>query len=89
MSLPQTSGVVETRSAGPHAGEGMQGHGLAALQSDGRPSSKKPKIPRPTELLSCPRCGGSDTKFCYYNNYNVSQPRYYCKVSGASRHTPC
>lgn len=28
----------------------------------------------------CPRCKSLDTKFCYYNNYNVKQPRYFCKV---------
>ncbi|KAL1561166.1 dof zinc finger protein DOF5.3-like [Salvia divinorum] len=28
---------------------------------------------------SCPRCFSSNTKFCYYNNYSVSQPRYFCK----------
>ncbi|XP_066394498.1 dof zinc finger protein MNB1A-like [Miscanthus floridulus] len=27
----------------------------------------------------CPRCGSRDTKFCYYNNYNTSQPRHFCK----------
>ncbi|XP_002460395.2 dof zinc finger protein MNB1A [Sorghum bicolor] len=27
----------------------------------------------------CPRCGARDTKFCYYNNYNTSQPRHFCK----------
>ncbi|KAB1220935.1 Dof zinc finger protein DOF1.2 [Morella rubra] len=27
----------------------------------------------------CPRCGSSNTKFCYYNNYSLSQPRYFCK----------
>ncbi|GMI72808.1 hypothetical protein HRI_000950100 [Hibiscus trionum] len=30
--------------------------------------------------LKCPRCGSSNTKFCYYNNYNKSQPRYFCKT---------
>ncbi|KAL5730216.1 hypothetical protein ACHQM5_003066 [Ranunculus cassubicifolius] len=29
--------------------------------------------------LNCPRCDSLNTKFCYYNNYNRSQPRYYCK----------
>ncbi|KAI3759743.1 hypothetical protein L6452_07776 [Arctium lappa] len=29
--------------------------------------------------LNCPRCDSSNTKFCYYNNYNLSQPRHYCK----------
>ncbi|CAI9271583.1 unnamed protein product [Lactuca saligna] len=27
----------------------------------------------------CPRCGSSSTKFCYYNNYSLTQPRYFCK----------
>ncbi|KAF8405114.1 hypothetical protein HHK36_010012 [Tetracentron sinense] len=31
------------------------------------------------EHLPCPRCDSTNTKFCYYNNYNLSQPRYFCK----------
>eukprot|EP00250_Pteridium_aquilinum_P013363 c21294_g1_i1 orf=407-2875(-) len=27
----------------------------------------------------CPRCHSVDTKFCYFNNYNVNQPRHFCK----------
>ncbi|CAN8325446.1 unnamed protein product [Cochlearia groenlandica] len=27
----------------------------------------------------CPRCNSNNTKFCYYNNYSMSQPRYTCK----------
>ncbi|KAE8665042.1 Dof zinc finger protein DOF3.5 [Hibiscus syriacus] len=27
----------------------------------------------------CPRCASANTKFCYYNNYSLSQPRYFCK----------
>ncbi|MFS8030297.1 putative transcription factor C2C2-Dof family [Helianthus anomalus] len=29
--------------------------------------------------LNCPRCDSYNTKFCYYNNYTPSQPRYCCK----------
>ncbi|CAL9053282.1 unnamed protein product [Musa banksii] len=29
--------------------------------------------------LRCPRCESTNTKFCYYNNYNLSQPRHFCK----------
>ncbi|KAK8481701.1 hypothetical protein V6N13_023375 [Hibiscus sabdariffa] len=32
------------------------------------------------EPLKCPRCDSSNTKFCYYNNYNKSQPRHFCKA---------
>ncbi|KAL3532174.1 hypothetical protein ACH5RR_005695 [Cinchona calisaya] len=28
---------------------------------------------------ACPRCGSTNTKFCYYNNYSLTQPRYFCK----------
>ncbi|XP_074287765.1 uncharacterized protein LOC141612917 [Silene latifolia] len=31
------------------------------------------------EQLRCPRCDSANTKFCYYNNYNLSQPRHFCK----------
>ncbi|CAA2994253.1 dof zinc finger [Olea europaea subsp. europaea] len=31
------------------------------------------------QALKCPRCDSLDTKFCYYNNYNQSQPRHFCK----------
>ncbi|KAG2666490.1 hypothetical protein I3843_15G061400 [Carya illinoinensis] len=35
--------------------------------------------PPQTQPLPCPRCGSTSTKFCYYNNYNLSQPRHFCK----------
>lgn len=33
----------------------------------------------PEEPLKCPRCNSVNTKFCYYNNNNLSQPRHLCK----------
>ncbi|GAB2240320.1 hypothetical protein Droror1_Dr00020838 [Drosera rotundifolia] len=33
-----------------------------------------------SEPLKCPRCDSKNTKFCYYNNYNKSQPRHFCKA---------
>ncbi|KAF1002320.1 cyclic dof factor 1-like [Apium graveolens] len=36
-------------------------------------------LKKPDKILPCPRCNSMDTKFCYYNNYNVSQPRHFCK----------
>ncbi|CAL9089985.1 unnamed protein product, partial [Musa textilis] len=34
---------------------------------------------QPKQNLRCPRCESTNTKFCYYNNYNLSQPRHFCK----------
>ncbi|CAN4077422.1 unnamed protein product [Withania somnifera] len=32
------------------------------------------------DLKHCPRCNSTNTKFCYYNNYSLSQPRFFCKT---------
>lgn len=40
----------------------------------------RPNLPKPTGIVPCPRCKSNDTKFCYYNNYNINQPRYYCRA---------
>ncbi|XP_027923943.1 cyclic dof factor 3-like isoform X2 [Vigna unguiculata] len=36
-------------------------------------------LKKPDKILHCPRCNSLDTKFCYFNNYNVNQPRHFCK----------
>ncbi|KAE8709448.1 Dof zinc finger protein DOF4.6 [Hibiscus syriacus] len=35
---------------------------------------------RPPEQLNCPRYNSTNTKFCYYNNYSLTQTRYFCKT---------
>ncbi|QCD84375.1 dof zinc finger protein DOF4.4-like [Vigna unguiculata] len=34
--------------------------------------------PKPQQ--KCPRCNSTNTKFCYFNNYSLSQPRHFCKT---------
>ncbi|XP_074568996.1 uncharacterized protein LOC141825514 [Curcuma longa] len=36
--------------------------------------------PQLSPLVRCPRCDSTNTKFCYYNNYSLSQPRHFCKA---------
>ncbi|KAJ8761532.1 hypothetical protein K2173_001667 [Erythroxylum novogranatense] len=57
------------------------------LQAQTLELSKPPQIRRQqgqklhqSEPLKCPRCDSTNTKFCYYNNYNKSQPRHFCKT---------
>ncbi|KAI4354454.1 hypothetical protein L6164_003314 [Bauhinia variegata] len=52
-------------------------------------------IPMPETALKCPRCESTNTKFCYFNNYSLSQPRHFCKTcrrywtrNGALRNVP-
>ncbi|PON59148.1 Zinc finger, Dof-type [Trema orientale] len=42
-------------------------------------SSKDKALKKPDKVLPCPRCNSLETKFCYFNNYNVNQPRHFCK----------
>ncbi|XP_072966706.1 dof zinc finger protein DOF5.8-like [Typha angustifolia] len=37
------------------------------------------QFPEAEQQVKCPRCESTNTKFSYYNNYNLSQPRHYCK----------
>ncbi|THU54676.1 hypothetical protein C4D60_Mb10t27650 [Musa balbisiana] len=53
------------------------------------------KIGQPEQALRCPRCDSTNTKFCYFNNYSLSQPRHFCKAcrrywtrGGALRNVP-
>ncbi|PWA85042.1 DOF transcription factor 6 [Artemisia annua] len=41
---------------------------------------KKTIRPQKPQAINCPRCNSTHTKFCYYNNYSLSQPRYFCKT---------
>lgn len=46
-------------------------------QSQPQPQPPQQQPPPPQK---CPRCDSLNTKFCYYNNYSLSQPRYFCKT---------
>ncbi|XP_011071866.1 dof zinc finger protein DOF5.6 isoform X2 [Sesamum indicum] len=45
-----------------------------------RPLIERRLRPPHEQSLKCPRCDSTHTKFCYYNNYSLSQPRYFCKT---------
>ncbi|KAK1408289.1 hypothetical protein QVD17_39937 [Tagetes erecta] len=62
----------------------------------GRSGGRNTSTLRPPEQISkCPRCDSSNTKFCYYNNYSLAQPRHFYKAckrywtkGGALRNVP-
>ncbi|XP_058104855.1 dof zinc finger protein DOF4.6 [Magnolia sinica] len=45
-----------------------------------RPLMERRARPQKEQALNCPRCNSTNTKFCYYNNYSLTQPRYFCKT---------
>ncbi|XP_062222469.1 dof zinc finger protein 2-like isoform X1 [Phragmites australis] len=62
----QRAGAPAPATAAPGAGAG------AGTERRPRPQKEK--------ALNCPRCNSTNTKFCYYNNYSLQQPRYFCKT---------
>ncbi|KAK7362822.1 hypothetical protein VNO77_04946 [Canavalia gladiata] len=53
-----------------------------SMGSSGRVMEKPSQdlVQQQQQALKCPRCDSSNTKFCYYNNYSLSQPRHFCKA---------
>lgn len=84
----------------PGGGGGSDSGGVGGGTGSIRPVSmtdraRLAKIPQPEAGLKCPRCESTNTKFCYFNNYNLSQPRHFCKTcrrywtrGGALRNVP-
>ncbi|KAL1323107.1 dof zinc finger protein DOF5.1 isoform X1 [Arachis ipaensis] len=82
---PPTTAVVV-------GGGGYQGSIRPGSMAD---RARLAKIHQPDVSLKCPRCESTNTKFCYYNNYSLSQPRHFCKTcrrywtrGGALRNVP-
>jgi len=94
---PDMATIVAAASGG---GGGVAGGGGPTGGSSVRPGSmteraRLAKIPQPEPGLKCPRCESTNTKFCYFNNYSLSQPRHFCKTcrrywtrGGALRNVP-
>ncbi|CAN6301379.1 unnamed protein product [Urochloa humidicola] len=75
-AAPDASGLPSSSSAAASA---------AAVAAQARPNSmaeraRLARMPQPEPALKCPRCDSTNTKFCYYNNYSLSQPRHFCKA---------
>ncbi|KAG0551718.1 hypothetical protein BDA96_01G447100 [Sorghum bicolor] len=73
-AAPEPSGLPRSSSAAS-----------AAVAAHARPNSmaeraRLARMPQPEPALKCPRCESTNTKFCYYNNYSLSQPRHFCKT---------
>ncbi|KAI4314442.1 hypothetical protein L6164_027350 [Bauhinia variegata] len=65
------------------------------VDSQGSGGRKTASARPPEQGQKCPRCDSPNTKFCYYNNYSLTQPRHFCKTcrrywtkGGALRNVP-
>eukprot|EP00262_Sarcandra_glabra_P016630 TRINITY_DN5480_c0_g6_i1.p1 TRINITY_DN5480_c0_g6~~TRINITY_DN5480_c0_g6_i1.p1 ORF type:complete len:518 (+),score=83.85 TRINITY_DN5480_c0_g6_i1:80-1633(+) len=63
----------------PHDNRVAADSDLKEDQTETNATTQEKVLKKPDKLIPCPRCHSLDTKFCYYNNYNVNQPRHFCK----------
>ncbi|KAL8494871.1 hypothetical protein ACS0TY_019151 [Phlomoides rotata] len=54
--------------------------GEMGVTTSSRTTMERKVRPQKEQALNCPRCHSTNTKFCYYNNYSLTQPRYFCKT---------
>lgn len=82
------STVSDTNTAQPaksdnvepgHADKAQVGPQSKEDQAEKGHHEQEKTFKKPDKILPCPRCNSFDTKFCYFNNYNVNQPRHFCK----------
>ncbi|XP_061363182.1 dof zinc finger protein DOF2.1-like [Gastrolobium bilobum] len=64
-------------SSGQH--QQMSSQSLENMLACSKAQQERKPRPQPEQALKCPRCDSTNTKFCYYNNYSLTQPRYFCK----------
>ncbi|KAF5732151.1 Dof-type zinc finger DNA-binding family protein isoform 1 [Tripterygium wilfordii] len=69
-------GTIHDESSGLDSSSPISGDMLGCS----RPLIERRLRPPLDQALKCPRCDSTHTKFCYYNNYSLSQPRYFCKT---------
>lgn len=67
----KATGVNDKSSADPQ-------HDEEEMETDAASGEEK-GLKKMDKIIPCPRCHSMETKFCYYNNYNVNQPRHFCK----------
>ncbi|XP_030543579.1 dof zinc finger protein DOF1.4 isoform X3 [Rhodamnia argentea] len=57
----------------------MASTGAPLMEKNTPPQQQQQQQQQQHQPLNCPRCDSSNTKFCYYNNYSLTQPRHFCK----------
>ncbi|XP_008793017.1 dof zinc finger protein 5-like [Phoenix dactylifera] len=65
--------VIITEDRRPKEEEAERPAAVAAAEVEAEAATRGAALP-------CPRCKSKETKFCYFNNYNVNQPRHFCKA---------
>ncbi|KMZ56613.1 Dof zinc finger protein DOF3.6 [Zostera marina] len=93
-------GDVQRNQLPPRPETGSMHMVIGSIRPASMVEKERSRLPKLTQQpadtpLNCPRCDSINTKFCYFNNYSLSQPRHFCKTcrrywtrGGALRNVP-
>lgn len=81
LDQPEVNSATDdnTKALSPENGSNTPKNSKTEEEQSETSNSNEKTLKKPDKILPCPRCNSMDTKFCYYNNYNVNQPRHFCK----------
>ncbi|CAL1372211.1 unnamed protein product [Linum trigynum] len=77
--INQRDNTAATNTDKPGQDKGGKSDQSGEATSSSSQNQDNKTLKKPDKILPCPRCNSMETKFCYYNNYNVNQPRHFCK----------
>ncbi|KAI5001369.1 hypothetical protein ZWY2020_026019 [Hordeum vulgare] len=94
MAMAGAGGSGDVGCGGAEDGD-CGGSGNRKSTSSMSERARLARLPQPVPGLNCPRCDSTNTKFCYFNNYSLTQPRHFCRScrrywtrGGALRNVP-
>jgi hypothetical protein len=79
MMAPNNNTTTQDHDQNKNQQQQKQQHQISSSNTKKRPSTSSSSDEQKV-AIKCPRCDSPNTKFCYYNNYSLSQPRHFCKT---------
>ncbi|KAG7017657.1 Cyclic dof factor 2 [Cucurbita argyrosperma subsp. argyrosperma] len=79
QSVPGAEDSCRSERSSVLVGDNEEHRASKEEQMDGNGTDQERAFKKPDKIIPCPRCNSLETKFCYFNNYNVNQPRHFCK----------
>jgi hypothetical protein len=76
---PNNNNTTQDHDQNKNQQQQKQQQEISSSNTKKRPSSSSSSDEQKV-AIKCPRCDSPNTKFCYYNNYSLSQPRHFCKT---------
>ncbi|WJX25448.1 hypothetical protein P8452_14486 [Trifolium repens] len=79
IEMPRTQNIEIPKNSSKQENESKVTTSTVEDTMEASSTDQDKVLKKPDKIVQCPRCNSFDTKFCYFNNYNVNQPRHFCR----------